>query len=111
MLLLQLETNMVGLKYTDTMWIEGLDFNLKNFIANLVLVQPVCGKKRNIFSKKGAGGVKGRSEIFRKFINFREGRLPYDRRIQGARMGLPAECRTLLIRKVYLFDQRITLGC
>ena len=34
----------------------GVISNLKNFIANLVLVQPVCGKNRNIFSEKGAGG-------------------------------------------------------
>ena len=38
---------------------------------------PVCGKNRNIFSENGAEGVKGRSEIFRKFIRFGEQRLPY----------------------------------
>ena len=54
----------------------GVISDLKNFIANLVLVQPVCGKNRNIFSEKGAGGVRGRSEIFRKFIGFRMHRLP-----------------------------------
>ena len=37
----------------------GLISDLKNFIANLVLVQPVCGKNRNIFSEKGAGGGQG----------------------------------------------------
>ena len=51
--------------------------DLKNFIANLVRLGPVCGKNCNIFSEKGAGGgVKGRSEIFRKFICFLERRLP-----------------------------------
>ena len=44
----------------------GVISNLKNFIANLVLVQPVCGKNRNIFSEKGAGG-EGGSGAVRKF--------------------------------------------
>ena len=30
--------------------------DLKNLIAKMVLVQPVCGTNQNIFSKKGAGG-------------------------------------------------------
>ena len=34
----------------------GVISDLKIFIANLVLVQPVCGKNCNIFSGKGAGG-------------------------------------------------------
>ena len=38
--------------------------DLKNFIANLVLVQPVCGKNRNIFFRKRGGGG---SEAVRKF--------------------------------------------
>ena len=46
----------------------------------MVLVQPVRGKNRNIFSEKGAGRwggeVKGCSEIFWKFIRFGEQRLP-----------------------------------
>ena len=55
----------------------GVISNLKNFIANLVLVQPVCGKNHNIFSEKGAGeGVKGRLEIFQKIIHFGIDRLP-----------------------------------
>ena len=55
----------------------GVISDLKIFIANLVLVQPVCGKNRNIFLKKGRG-VKGRSEIFRIFIHFGADRLPLD---------------------------------
>ena len=42
----------------------GVISDLKNFIANLVLVQPVCGKNHNIFSEKGAGGG---SKAVRKF--------------------------------------------
>ena len=38
----------------------GVISDLKNFIANLVLVQPVCGKNRNIFfRKRGGGGGQG----------------------------------------------------
>ena len=37
---------------------------MKNFIANLVPAQPVCGKNRNeIFRKRGGGG----SKAVRKF--------------------------------------------
>ena len=55
---------------------QNLPFSdLKNVIANLVLVQPVCQeflKNRNTFSRKGAGGVKGRLEFFQKIICFGE---------------------------------------
>ena len=50
--------------------------DLKNFFANLVLVQPVCGKKSQYIFRKRGGGVKRRSEIFRKFIHFGIDRLP-----------------------------------
>ena len=44
----------------------GVISDLKNFIANLVPVQPVCGKNRNeIFRKRGGGGQ-------RPFVNFPE---------------------------------------
>ena len=43
----------------------GVISDLKNFIANLVLVQPVCEKNRNIFSEKGGG-----SKAVRKFFHF-----------------------------------------
>ena len=39
--------------------------DMKNIIANLVLVQPACGKHRNIISEKGAGG--GESKAVWKF--------------------------------------------
>ena len=54
----------------------GVISNLKNFIANLVLVQRFVEKIAIFFSEKGAGGVRGRSEIFRKFIRFGIHRLP-----------------------------------
>ena len=55
----------------------GVNFDLKNFIANLVPAQPVCEKIAMKFSEKGAGEVvKGRSEIFWKFIRFGGDRLP-----------------------------------
>ena len=42
----------------------GVISDLKNFIANLVPAQPVCGKNRNeIFRKRGGGG----SKAVRKF--------------------------------------------
>ena len=42
-------------------------------------------KKRNeIFRKRGGGGVKGRSEIFRKFIRFRGDRLPLGKGAKNA---------------------------
>ena len=43
----------------------GVISDLKNFVANLVLAQPVCGKNRNIFFRKRGGG--GGSEAVRKF--------------------------------------------
>ena len=53
----------------------------KNFVANSVLVAMNFWKNRNIFPEKGAGvggRVKGRSEIFQKFIHFRAESLPLD---------------------------------
>ena len=55
----------------------GVISDLKNFVANLVRFGPVSEKNRNIFfRKRGGGGVKGRSEIFRKFIYIGKGGLP-----------------------------------
>ena len=51
---------------------RGVISDLKNFIANLVLVRLVYGKKLQYIFQKMGGGVKGRSEIFRKFIRFGE---------------------------------------
>ena len=45
----------------------GVISDLKNFIANLVLVQPVCGKNRNIFFRKRGGGRGGGAGAVRKF--------------------------------------------
>ena len=48
----------------------GVISDLKIFIANLVRFGPVWKKIAIFFSEKGAGGgVRGRSEIFRKFID------------------------------------------
>ena len=53
----------------------GVISDLKNFIENLWLVQPICIKKRQLFTEKGAG-VKGCSEFVWKFIRSGEQRLP-----------------------------------
>ena len=56
--------------------------DLKNFIANLVLMQPELSswiseeKKRNISSWKRGRRVKGCSEFLKKFIHFGEYRPP-----------------------------------
>ena len=54
---------------------------LKNFIANLVRGQPVCGKNRNIFfQKRGGGGAGGQRPFgnFPKIHPFGRDRLPLE---------------------------------
>ena len=52
----------------------GVISDPKNFVANLVRFGPVWKKNRNIFFRKS--GVRGRSEIFRKFIDIGKDGLP-----------------------------------
>ena len=65
----------------------GVISDLKNFIANLVLVQPVCGKIAIFFSEKGAGGGQ------RSFGNFPKIHLFWQRQASLLYRGLKVLCR------------------
>ena len=53
----------------------GGHFRSEN-VANLVLVQPVCGKNCNIFSEKEAGGAKAVRKFSKKLSVLDRGGFP-----------------------------------
>ena len=58
-------------------WKRGVISYLKKIIAIFFAFERIFGKNRNIFPEKGAGGgVKGRLELFQKFIDFGRDGLP-----------------------------------
>ena len=103
----------------------GVISDLKNFIANLVLVQPVWEKNRNIFfRKRGGGGGRGRSEIFRKFIRFGSYRLPFIPAIWPYDLSFPENwnspsesnkpvliCQICMMSVLALFAWRLDKNC